>query len=249
MVKADNEPSKPEADLTGQLIAINRYEIIGRLASGFIHDLNNGLGVLYGYLEMALEECPVTSPFINELRCVEKAADKARLTVERFHSLTRRVDEPLRRLDLAAESRALLPLIETLFPSALTVDMQGPDCHLPVRGKANLWRQALLAVLLNAREAMSQGGTIRVQMKASDGPSPLTGYACVEVSDQGPGLSASQQQQAFEPLFAMADGAGFGLPAARAIARTMGGELQIENLPGKGCLVRFLIPLEMVEAD
>ncbi len=239
MADLKNDSSSRHDDLES-IVSINRFESGGRLAGGFIHDLNNTLGVLFGYLEMALEECDPDSPVHRQLLCVEKSADKARETVSRYHQLCRRVSDYEQSIDLVRESRELVNTLEVLFPSAIFIVVEWPERPLFVRGKASLWCQALLNVLLRARDSMPDGGTIKMGLDLRDG------YACVEVLDQGEGMNRGQILSDCEPFSGVDGSASLGLAASSFITRQMGGELTIHSSPesGTGTRIVFHIPLD-----
>ncbi len=210
---------------TGGIIAVNRLETIGRLSSGLIHNLNNTLGILYGYLEMAMEEISPDSPVFSQLRTVDESTDKVRDAVNRFHIICNRAQERVLRFDLVAESRNLLQLIELFFPSSFFVTAHWPDYPLPVRGLQEQWRQALTNVLLGARDVLKDGGTVTIEAKE------IEGWACLEVIDPGPPLESRSDV--------------FSRIAAQCILDQFGGRVQYENGATGGVAVRFRLPLDV----
>lgn len=210
---------------TREMIALNRLETIGRVSTGLIHHLNNTLGVLYGYLEMALEDCPSSSPRREQLRMVDESADKIRDAVNRFHLLCSRYVEKTDRFDLVAESRGLLRLSELFFPSSFLVEAEWPDRPLWVRGRADRWRQALLNVLLNSRDAMGDGGTVRIEVTEREG------LVFLEVRDSG-----SLLESRGESLFSR--------KAQQCILEEAGGGMEVVDSPLGGVAVRFRLPLD-----
>jgi signal transduction histidine kinase len=102
----------------------------------------------------------------------------------------------------------------------------------------NLFKQALLNLILNALDALEKGGDVIVKTLAADG------CALVDVSDTGPGMSEEQIKKIFEPFYTTkANGSGLGLPATRKIIEAHGGEISVQSAPGRGTNFRIRLPL------
>jgi len=219
-----------------QLLDVNRYECCGRLASGFIHDLNNNLGVLFGYLEMALEECDPNSLIVNQLKCVEKSADKVRLAVDGYHSLIRSSHNPAKRFDLVAVSRELGLTIAALFPSSVIVDAKWPGIPLMVYGKVAQWSQVLMNLLLFSRGTIPHGGTINLCLTQCRDAASSMDYASLDIIIQGRQIIDRQVQSA--------SFVGLGLPSVALIVKWMGGQFSVDNAQEGGTLIQVKIPLD-----
>ena len=121
------------------------------------------------------------------------------------------------------------------------VDLQ-IEAHVQVRADPNLLDQALLNLVLNARDAMEDGGTVTVRLDASHRRARLT------VEDCGPGIAPDVLQHVFDPFFTTKGSAGTGLGLAMVwgIAQQLGGDVSVQSEPGQGARFTIALPAEVV---
>lgn len=264
MNDADDKPSQLASavlDITAQkdaedrLAHAQRMDALGQLTSGIAHDFNNLLTVINGSAEMLAEAVKDLPDELELASIVQAAGEKGAVLTERLLSFARHdaLDpHPCRPDQLIDAMRGMLR--RTLREDvALHIDLSCPDSV--VVADQTQFEAAILNLVLNARDAMPQGGTLTIATsKAADdgggqprsgGPVPASGYVAVCVSDTGTGMAASVRARAFEPFFTTKPkgmGTGLGLSMVYGFARQSDGEASIDSHPGKGTTVRLFLP-------
>lgn len=264
MNEVDDKPSRlasavlditVQKDAEDRLSHAQRMDALGQLTSGIAHDFNNLLTVINGSAEM-LAEAVKDLPDALELACIVQAAgEKGAVLTERLLSFARHdaLDpRPCRPDELIAAMRGMLR--RTLREDvALCIDLSCPESV--VVADHTQFEVAILNLVLNARDAMPQGGSLTIATSnATDdggapwpcgGPVPASGYVAVCVSDTGTGMADSVRARAFEPFFTTKPkgmGTGLGLSMVYGFARQSDGQASIDSQPGKGTTVRLLLP-------
>lgn len=237
--------------LESKLEQANRLTSLGRLAATVAHEFNN---VLMGI-----------SPFAEVLRRehlgerAQAAVDQIARSVKRGKRITEDIlrftqpSEPvLVPFDGSAWLHAMALEARSLIGPKYSIDVDAPDEPLSVTGDVGQLHQSFINLILNARDAMSGGGRIRISLRrladergyefaAVDHPAR---YAHFTVEDTGPGMSPETLRHIFEPLFTMKkNGTGLGLSVARHVVTRHGGEIFVESTAGVGTKFHLLIPL------
>ena len=229
------------------LLEADRIGLVGALAAGFAHQINNPLTSVLLNLRTLRNRLSTGLPAAAQpaaMRCVDDistAADQIANNVKAFQSLASRGQSE--EVDLAAVVSALLGLaMPTLEPRALVVRQIFPV--QPVIGEESRIGQAVLAMLLfssSGFDAEPAGGTNRITVSVEQrGPDIV-----LEVSDNGRDLSAEDTQQAFDPFYrstARGAGVGVGLGVARSVAATLGGEVTLAARTGGGAVITMQLP-------
>ena len=234
-----------------QLVEAQRLEGVAFMASGVVHDLNNALTCIIGNTQIALEcaEADVTAP--EELRDVERAALGAREVCRRLLDSARgREDERAQ----AALPEVVVDVMRTMrrtigddiYLDCDVADFQG---RVPVSpGKAE---QLILNLLVNARDAMPDGGHLLVTLGPLDPAlGARSGWLELSVQDTGMGIPEHVRAHIFEPLFTTKvhnGGTGLGLATVASIVREAGGQVHVESQVGMGTTFRVVLP--MLEAE
>src|SRR5215469_1179669 len=230
-----------------------RMEAIGQLASGVAHDFNNVLTAVIGNLDIIALDRQVT-------RQVRERAEAALRAVHRGSSLTAQLLAFARRQPLHPKAvrtdellDTALPLIKDAVGEAISVSCKlGPNLSA-IRIDPGQFEAALLNLALNARDAMPDGGTLRIEARnvilekgdAERRTIPSGEYVVMEISDTGMGMWGDTARRAFEPFFttkAANKGTGLGLSMVYGFARQSGGTAEIESGVGSGTTVRLYFP-------
>jgi signal transduction histidine kinase/CheY-like chemotaxis protein len=230
-----------------------RMEAIGQLASGVAHDFNNVLTAVMGNVDLiALDR--------NATRHVRQLAEAALRAARRGSSLTAQLLAFARRQPLHPQAVQIDRLLETTQP--LIRDALGEtisvSCKLghdlpAIRIDPGQFESALVNLGLNARDAMPQGGVLRIEarnarLEAGDVERlsiPEGNYVVIEISDTGIGMPADTARRAFEPFFTTkgaGKGSGLGLSMVYGFARQSGGTAEIESQVGSGTTIRLYFP-------
>jgi len=239
--------------LEDQLRHAQKMEAVGKLAGGVAHDFNSLLTAIIGFAELASDELPATSPAQQSLSRIRRSAEQAA-------SLTRQLLAYGRRQILQPEVLQLGEVIEHLLPMlhglvgpdiTLTTDLQST---LPaIRADRTQLQQVLLNLVVNARDAMPEGGPLSIRTRLAQIETPDPGvpelspgqYVVLEVADSGHGVDAALADRIFEPFFTtkpFGEGTGLGLSTVYGIAKQSGGDVQVRSTPGKGATFRVFLP-------
>ncbi|MDX2009205.1 MAG: response regulator [Myxococcaceae bacterium] len=229
--------ARRRAELEAAALRSQQLEAIGQLAAGVAHDFNNLLTVVLS-CEQGLEpHFPPDEPHLMDLR---RAALRGRELTARLLTLARLKLEQKAPMRLSVVCREALALARRSFPASIRLETDFSTDADEFDGDEGQWVQALLNVCINARDAMPDGGVLRVVMaEAGRGVS-------LSVRDTGPGMSAEVQRQAFEPFFTTKGpgaGTGLGLAHVHAVAQAHGVQVSLDSAPGLGTTVRFLVPV------
>ena len=216
-----------------------KMEAIGQLTAGMAHDFNNLLQVINGHLELALLALGPAGAAGEPIRRAQRAAMKAGKLTQQLLTFARKQHLEPKRVNLNAllvEFSELL--VRTLGDRvALQLDLKPglPACTLD----PTHFEMALLNVLINARDAMPDGGQVRVSTTV------LAGQVAVCVADEGEGMAPDVVQRATEPFFTTkGPGTGLGLAMVHGFVQQSRGRLEIDSTPGKGTTVRMVFPAD-----
>jgi PAS domain S-box-containing protein len=253
-----------ERRLEEQLAQSQKLESIGRLAGGIAHDFNNLLTVILTGVQFALRSLPADGEICTDLVHVKQAAERAaKLTSQLLAFARRQVHEPT-RLDLnelTAQIERLLRRIIGEHIEFTTVLAPGLD---PVMADPGRLEQVLVNLVVNARDAMHDGGSLMVETSnvtidesfAASHPTLAAGkYVKLSVSDTGGGIPPESLPHIFEPFFSTklpGHGAGLGLATCYGTVRQAGGDILVHSELGKGTTFDIYLPAmareELVES-
>jgi len=223
-----------------QLIRGGRMVAIGRLTPALIHELNNSLLVLLGTADLELAMLPPDSKERERMETVRSAGLEIRDAVSQLSGFTRAPSEGLERLSLTEIGQAAAALTRRLRLQR-DIDFEDSYCddELIVSGNEAQLVQAVLQMLTNGFQASTPGTAVKLAMLREGDE------AVALVSDEGPGVPPDQADRIFE-LFETTklerQGSGIGLTAARAIARSHGGELELRPA-ASGAVFALRLPL------
>jgi two-component system, cell cycle sensor histidine kinase and response regulator CckA len=250
--------------LSEQLARAQRLDAVGQIAGGLAHDLNNLLVVMVFNLSLAEESLDdaVRRVGAEPVRAVRQDLGELRLAVDRAGRLTSKLLEFAQRHDSDSEVASIADAIETVqgliarsLGAGVSLVLDLDEGLPPVAADPIKLERALVNLVINARDAMDEGGTIRIVGRiativpsgkarpsgASTGPSALI----VEVIDDGCGMEQSVQARAFEPLFTTKGegGSGLGLATVAAFADEYDGSVYVDSVPGRGTRVSITLPV------
>jgi two-component system cell cycle sensor histidine kinase/response regulator CckA len=239
--------------LEEQLRQSQKLEAIGRLAGGIAHDLNNSLTAIIGYTELALGAMAGSDSARPDVQEVRRAAGRAEAVTRQLLAFSRKQMLEPRVFSLGDAIAGLQRVIESTIGPSITLATAFEQTP-PIYGDPGQIEQAILNVVVNARDAMASGGTLSIGVHdtvvdeafaAVHEPMPLGRYVEVRVSDTGHGMDAVTQAQIFEPFFTTKDvgkGTGLGLSMVYGTVRQSGGYVYVNSAPGKGATFSFFFP-------
>jgi PAS domain S-box-containing protein len=241
-------------ELEDQLVHAQKMGAVGRLAGGIAHDFNNVLAVMRGQAELLQDDLAVLERARARVESMQRATDRAAgLTDDLMSFSRRRVAEPV-IVDLNELICSLESVILQLLGDAVALELRPGARHPAVFADPNRLEQAIVNLVLNARDAMPFGGRLTIVTSNAKparrgGPaSRLPPAVVLTVSDDGVGIDAQTQSRIFEPFFTTkppGSGTGLGLSTTEAIVRSCQGSIAVRSEAGAGS--SFVITLPGVE--
>jgi signal transduction histidine kinase len=243
-----NREMHRRARAEAELHQAQKMEALGQLTGGVAHDFNNLLTVLQGCLEMLSGR--------QREPTLQARVEMALATVERGERLTsqllafaRRQPLTVARLDLNDTMRQMMELIARTVGSKVRVETAFAPDLWPVDADATQLELAVINLAINSRDAMPEGGALRVRTFKTTLPEGVLGEAGdsvgLEISDTGTGMPPEILARAFEPFFTSkgpGKGTGLGLSLVYGFARQSGGSASIRSEVGRGTAVTLLLP-------
>ncbi len=236
-----------------QLRQSQKQEAIGRLAGGVAHDFNNLLTVVLGHAAFAMESVPPGEPLRAELEAIMWAGKRAAALTRQLLSFARQQPMEISLVDVNELLQTMTGLLPRLLGHDVRLDLQLSPGAALVRADANQLTQVVMNLVVNARDAMPNGGTLTLRTSAltlapadgARGTLPAGAYVTLEVKDTGVGMDEATHRRLFEPFFTTKGkdkGTGLGLPIALGIVEQSGGTIGVESRPGQGTTFRVLLP-------
>jgi PAS domain S-box-containing protein len=237
-----------------QLFRSQKMEALGQLTGGLAHDFNNLLTAILGATDLALRN-------INDPDKVRRMLDGVRNSAQRGASLTRQLlafarAQPLeiRRVDLKQFFSDVTTLVRPSLRSDIEVVTEISDQLWPVDADAGALELALLNLAFNARDAMPEGGRLKVSAQnvvLNGEPDGLHGeHVAIKITDTGTGMSPEVMERVFEPFFttkSFGEGTGLGLSQVFGFAKQIGGAITVESTPGEGSAFTLFVPASRLE--
>ena len=234
--------------LEEQLHHSQRLEAVGRLAGGVAHDFNNLLMVITGYSHMLLDAMHPSDPARLDLEQVVKASERATDLTRQLLAFSRRQGVRASLVDL----NALVREMDRMLRRMLGEDIEFTAVLAPqlkaVHADPGQIEQVILNMVVNARDAMPNGGKLLLETKNAD----TSGRPLVSLSirDTGVGMDARVLSRIFEPFFTTkAHGTGLGLATSYGIIKENGGDICVESSPGSGTIFRIELPVAAESAE
>jgi len=240
--------------LEAQFIEAQKMEVIGQLASGVAHDFNNILAVIMGYSEMMLSELGPDDPLRTYVGEIGHASQRAAGLTQQLLVFSRKQTVQPVVLDLNDVVQELDKMLRRLIDENITMTMVPGNSTGRVKADAGHLGQVLMNLVVNARDAMPNGGEIIIatgnvtldESYASTHPGVTPGdYVLLSVSDTGAGMTGEVKARLFEAFFttkSKGQGTGLGLATCRTIIQQSGGHICVDSEVGKGATFKIYFP-------
>ena len=244
-----------------QIRQAQKLEAVGLLAGGVAHEYNNILQVIQGYTHLSMQESADHPKVFRFLQRVLKAVDRAAGLTEQLLSFSRRQTMSMAYLSPNKVIADHLKMIKPLIGEQIQVRVkQGADVGT-IYADAGQMQQVLLNLCLNARDAMTGGGTLGFatslivfdQEHAPPAPELRLGkHALIQVQDSGIGMTDEVRRQIFDPFFTtkeVGQGTGLGLATAYGIVKQHEGTILVDSAPGEGTTFNIYLPIHERHAE
>jgi signal transduction histidine kinase/ActR/RegA family two-component response regulator len=248
-----NEQLKREMEVREQvehkLDQTRRLEAIGRLAGGVAHDFNNLMGALIGHARMLERKMSQDDALLDHVREMRDVGERATELTRQLLAFSRSQVTASEEVELNHTAREVIAMLDRLIGEDIQVVTSLCAAPAEVVGDRAQISQVLMNLALNARDAMTDGGSLWIQTERiqarGDGEVPEGAWVMLTVCDTGAGMDQDTQLRVFEPFFTTkepGDGTGLGLSTVYGIVTQMGGHVGVDSRPGEGTSFRVYLP-------
>ncbi len=243
-------------ELLAQFYQAQKLESIGQLAGGIAHDFNNMLVPIIGYAESGLRKVATDSQLYRDLERIKEAGERAAALTRQILAFSRQQVLEMQLLDLNEVIGEFDPMLRRLIGEDIAVDTHLAAPLPPIKGDRGQLAQILLNLVINARDAMPDGGLLTIttdsvwldQCYAAKHPGSQQGhYLLLTVSDTGQGMDVATQERIFEPFFTtkpQGQGTGLGLATVFGIVKQHEGNILVYSEIGYGTTFKLYLPVE-----
>ena len=236
-----------QREVEKQLHQSEKLTALGQLAGGIAHDFNNLLQAILGYAQLMKQSLHDTQFVGRSLNVVEAAAVDGAETVRRIQQFARlRPDGPPVGVDVNQSVHDAVAMIRPRLEEKIARDNRPLDLRLDlgtietINGRPAALTELMTNLLLNALDAMPDGGTLTVTTRGEPGQNVV-----LTVTDTGVGMPEAVRRRIFEPFFSTKGegGSGLGLSMVYAIVRRHGGDIRVDSEPGRGAMFTLTFPV------
>ncbi|MEX0319613.1 MAG: ATP-binding protein [Ruegeria sp.] len=241
--------------LEAQFVQSQKMQAVGQLAGGVAHDFNNLLTAISGHCDLLLLRHDQGDPDYGDLVQINQNANRAAALVGQLLAFSRKQTLRPETLDLRDTLSDLIHLLNRLVGEKITLTLSHDPVLRPVRADKRQLEQVLMNLVVNARDAMPNGGEVRIEteivqldqpMNRDRATLPVGEYVTVKVIDEGIGIASDKLQKVFEPFYTTkrtGEGTGLGLSTAYGIIKQTGGFIFVDSVEGKGSEFTLYLPV------
>jgi len=226
--------------LQEQFLQAQKMELFGRLAGGVAHDFNNILTIVMSNCGLMLAGMAPSDPHHHLVEEVEQAGLRGAALTRQLLIFARHEARKPEIFEIDEVVRTAAPLLRRLVPESVHIALNLSAGHARIEADRRHLEQAIMNLVVNARDAMPRGGTVSIETSAPD-----PGAVKVVVRDTGHGLTPEVRARIFEPFFSTkpaGTGTGLGLATVQRIVGESGGEISVESAPGQGASFTMSFP-------
>ncbi|WP_457649059.1 ATP-binding protein [Profundibacter sp.] len=240
--------------LEAQFVQSQKMQAIGQLAGGVAHDFNNLLTAISGHCDLLLLRHDQGDPDYGDLMQINQNANRAASLVGQLLAFSRKQNLQPEVLDLRDTLSDLTHLLNRLVGEKVMLSLSHDPGLRLIRADKRQLEQVLMNLVVNARDAMPEGGEIRIETEGvtllhdmeRDRARVIAGdYVVVKVSDVGVGISPDKIHKIFEPFYTtkrVGEGTGLGLSTVYGIVKQSGGFVFVDSVPGQGTCFSLYFP-------
>jgi signal transduction histidine kinase/ActR/RegA family two-component response regulator len=243
--------------LQQQFLQVQKMEAVGQLAGGVAHDFNNLITVIMGFGEILANALPESDPRRRYVDGITKAGERAAGLTRQLLAFSRKQSLDPKTLDLNTVVAGMDAMLRRLIGENIALTASAGEELWPVKADPGQIEQVVMNLVINARDAMPDGGSLFIETRNVSGeersspscvlPSGLGpgGHVMLAVTDTGIGMSEEVKARILEPFFttkAADKGTGLGLTTCDGILKQSGGRMSVESAPGRGTTFRIFLP-------
>ena len=243
-----------QKQLERQFIQSQKMQAVGQLAGGIAHDFNNLLTVMIGFCDLLLQRYTPSDPSYSDVMQIKQNANRAANLVRQLLAFSRQQTLQPKVVDITDSLDDLTVLLQRLIGAGIELHMKHGRGLWSVKVDVSQLEQVIINLVVNARDAMGAGGTLRINTYNKSIMSSLRighdliakgEYVVVEVADNGSGIAQQHLEHIFEPFFStkeVGSGTGLGLSTVFGIVKQTGGYIQVESVIDRGTTFRIYLP-------
>ncbi len=244
-----------ERELEAQLLQAQKLESLGTLVGGIAHDFNNMLTGILGFTQLLMRQVEPRGPIYEGLGRIEVLGERAADMIRQLLAFSRQDVGEKRRLMLRPFLKEVGKLLERVIPENIELVLELSPEELWVNADPTQLQQVIMNLVVNARDAMPEGGQLRITMapvcldeafcRAHPDLQPGR-YIRLSVGDTGVGIPEDIRSRIFDPFFTTKEvgkGTGLGLPVVYGIVKNHGGAIEVQSEVGRGTTVHIWLPL------
>lgn len=235
------ELERERAQVQQRLDLAQKMEAVGQLAGGIAHDFNNLLTAIGNAVQLAMHQLPDGGGARDDLEVALQTTERAARLTRQLLAFSRQQSRHVDCIDLAALVREIVPLLRTSLPASIDLRVRAEVDGAGVLADRSQLEQVLLNLVLNARDAMPDGGTLQLSVWTD----PVQGKTMLQVTDSGRGMDDATRARIFEPFFStkpVGTGSGLGLAVVYGVVTQAGGAIQVDTASGRGSSIRIAFP-------
>jgi signal transduction histidine kinase len=229
-----------------QLIQSEKMAALGQLSAGIAHEIRNPLTSIKIFIQSLEKEVDLDENQKEDFRIIMKEIDRIDENITRFLNFARPEEPLFQAIDASALVKDTVNLLAAkLKNSGIRLDISLPDEHPSVEGDPKQLAQVFLNLLLNAVEAMPQGGTLTISSAVKVNPDSGQEFLQLIIKDTGHGIPEKDRPYLFDPFFTTkAGGTGLGLSIVYSIIQKHNGRIEVESELGKGSSFILSFPIQ-----
>jgi two-component system cell cycle sensor histidine kinase/response regulator CckA len=236
------QEKKERQGLEQQLHEAQKMEAIGRIAEGIASELSHLVSVIGRQTGVALSRLKSDDPLYGAVDDIFRNGEQAAVLTAQLAGLGLQDGQVRQVLSIKTMLEEIQDVIRGLLPGSIDFGMVIADGPMDVEIDREGLEQVLLHLVVNARDAMPDGGRLRIEAKQA--ASEHLSKVLIQVSDTGSGMSLETQSRMFEPFFSTKEmNVGLGLTAVYGIVKQSAGQVEVVSRPGEGTVVRVTLPL------
>ena len=240
--------------LEAQFVQSQKMQAIGQLAGGVAHDFNNLLTAISGHCDLLLLRHDPGDPAFADLKQIEQNANRAASLVGQLLAFSRKQNLRAQPVDLRDTMSDLTHLLNRLVEETIQLDLAHEPGAKTIRADSRQLEQVIMNLVVNARDAMPEGGRIKIRTLNTHLEQPMLrdrvevpagDYVVVTVSDEGIGIEPEVLPKVFEPFYTTkktGEGTGLGLSTAYGIVKQSGGYIFVDSKSGEGTTFSLYFP-------
>lgn len=240
--------------LEQQFVQAQKTQAVGQLAGGIAHDFNNLLTAMLGFCDLLLQRVMPNDPSYSDIMHIKQNANRASNLVRQLLAFSRRQALQPRKINVTDTLSELSALLRRLIGSQINFRVVHCRNLWPVKADVSQFEQVIINMVVNARDAITNGGDLTIETSNYTNTVPLTfghdilspgDYIVIKISDTGCGIPSDLVESIFEPFFSTKEvgaGTGLGLATAYGIVKQTGGAIGVESEVGVGTTFKIFLP-------